>query len=210
MKVFITDDHEVIIQGYKVLLKSFGFNIVGASQTGKGLLNWLKENTCDIIILDLSLPDITGIDVLKERIGKKTPKIIVVSGTYDAEQIKQSIILGTKGFVCKNEVHLVLKEALEKVHQGRKYFSESVMDIFINKQLEEDSIVTIENILSPREIETLQLMMQNLESHEICEEMNITKGTLGKIFQRMREKLGVKKNIGLALLALKHKFYKDK
>ncbi len=206
MKVFVTDDHDAVVEGFKVLIKSYGFEMVGFSKTGQGLINWLNVNTCDIVILDLSLPDMSGIEVLKKLSGKEIPKFIVVSGTSDKELIKQSIILGAKGFVCKDEVHLVLRESLEKIYRGRKYFSHSVMDTLISKQLEEEKIVTMESILSPKEVQTLRLMMNDFQAHQICEEMNITKGTLGKVYQRIRNKLDVKKNIGFIILAIKHKF----
>ncbi|WP_075344144.1 response regulator transcription factor [Tenacibaculum agarivorans] len=207
MKVFITDDHDIVIEGYRNLIKSYGFQMVGFSKTGQGLIDWLDKNTCDIVILDLSMPNLSGIEVL-EKLSKKEnlPKFIVVSGTYNAEQIKQSIILGILGFICKDEVHIVLRDALERVLMGRKYFSDVVMDILVSKQLYEEEIVTVESLLSTKESQTLKLMMDNLDAYEICEEMNITQGTLRKMYQRMREKLGVKKNIGLVILALKHNF----
>lgn len=207
MKVFVTDDHDVIFSAYESLLKSYGHCMVGASKTGQGLIDWLHKNTCDIILLDLSMPEMNGIEVLKKLFDyENVPNIIIVSGSYDVKQIQESILLGAKGFILKSEVQNVLGEALDKVQTGRKFFSDTILDEIILRQLQEDTIVSFENLLSEREAQALQLMTENLATDEICEEMEITKSSFNTLTERMRNKIGVRKNIRLVVLALKHKF----
>ncbi|CAM1342355.1 response regulator [Tenacibaculum amylolyticum] len=207
MKVFVTDDHDLIFSAYESLLKSYGHTMVGASKTGQGLIDWLENNTCDIILLDLSMPEMNGIDVLKELFDNEyVPNIIIVSGSYDVKQIQESILLGAKGFILKSEVQNVLGEALEKVNHGRKFFSDTIVDEIILRQLEEDNMITFEDILSDREAQALQLMTENFDTDEICEEMEITKSSFHTLTARMRDKIGVRKNIRLVVLAIKHRF----
>jgi len=211
MKVFITDDHSVMFDGFRVLFKHIGFEIAGTATRGIGLLNWLEHNTCDVIILDLSMPEMSGIEVLQKLATKdNVPNVLIVSGTYDMNQVQDAILFGAKGFVLKSEIHLCAEEAIRKVSVGKHYFSEVIKDQIILKQLESESRVTIENLLSKREYEALKLLTNNLDTKEICEEMNITPSSFRTLTARMRVKLGVKKNIGLVILALKHNFFKKK
>jgi len=215
MKVFITDDHAVIFEGFESLFKHLGFEIVGTATSGKGLLKWLaqKDTDCDVIILDLSMPVMNGLEVLKILTTKENvPNVLIVSGTYTMDQIQDAILLGAKGFVLKEEIHACANEAIRKVSVGKNYFSEKIMDQLILKQLESDSKnkVTIKSLLSKREHEALEHLMNNLDTKDICKEMNITPSSYRTLSARMRFKLGVKKELGLVLLALKHNFCKKK
>lgn len=211
MKVFVTDDHKVIIDGFSVLLKACGFQLVGSSTNGRGLINWLenKDNYADVIILDISMPGMSGIDVLKE-LNRKHIKanILIVSGLYDTNIIKEAILLGVKGFVLKNEISQCIEEALFKIANGKQYFSEMVLDEVILRQLNEPKKIDFEDLLSNRESEALKLLMNDLSTKEICNTMNIKSSTFRKLLQRAREKTGTKNTIQLALLALKHQFLK--
>lgn len=211
MKIFITDDHSVIFEGFKSLSKYYGFQIVGTATKGADLLKWLEHNTCDVIVLDLRMPIMSGIEVLKILSEKENvPNILVLSAYADIAKIQEAILLGAKGFVLKTEIHNCMEEAIRKVGTGKKYFSETILDQVIIKQLETQKKVTIKDILSEKEAEALAYMTENIETKDICEEMNITKSSFYTITERMRLKLGVKKNLGLVILALKHGFKRKK
>lgn len=209
MKVFVTDDHDVMFKGYESLLSSYGshYEMIGTSKNGQELLDWLENNTCDVVLLDLSMPVMNGIEVLRTVYGKSNlPKFIIVSGNYNMKQIQEAIVLGAKGFILKDEVHEVLEEALLRVMRGKKFFSEAILDEIILRQLENDNtLLEFEDIFSNKELQVLQLMTENIESGQICKQMKITKSSYNTFTARMREKLGIKKNVRLILLALKYK-----
>lgn len=210
MKVFVTEDHGIVIEGYEAMFKTSGITMAGSSKTGSGFLKWInnKENYCDVVILDLGLPDISGIEILKTLNElDEMPKILVVSGSYDVDQVQKAMVLGVLGFITKDEAAEVVIEALHKVSRGKKYYSEVVMDEILRMQLDSQKIVTLDEILSEREAEALQLMIEEKSTKEICNEMGLdSPSTFYNLTARMREKLGVKTNFKLVLLSVKHRF----
>ncbi|SNR14546.1 response regulator [Tenacibaculum jejuense] len=207
MKVFITDDHELIIDGIQAVLKTSVHQVVGSAKTGSELLHWLDHNECDVVILDLKLPDMSGLEVLKKVFGRENaPKFLIVSGSYDAKQIQETILLGASGYLSKVELSKELDEALLKLSQGKRFYTDSVIDVIISRQLEQDNLITLQSILSPREAQALQMLTDNMETCDICDEMRITKSSFNTLISRMTKKLKVKRKIGLVVLAIKHKF----
>lgn len=207
MKVFIADDHELIIDGIKAVLKTSVHKVVGSAKTGAELIQWLDTNECDVVILDLKLPDMNGIEILKTFFGKENvPKFLIVSGSYDVKQIQETILLGALGYVSKVELCKELEEALHKLSQGRRFYTDSVIDIIISKQLEQDSMVTLQSVMMPREAQALQVLTENMEACDICDEMRMAKSSFNTIISRMVKGLKLKRRIGLAVLTIKHKF----
>ena len=207
MKVFITDDHEIVIEGVKALLKTSSFNVIGSSKTGQGVLDWLEHNTCDIVLLDMKLPDMTAVDVLRERKAfDNNPKFLITSGSNKINLIQETILLGANGFISKLELSHNLEKALTRLKLGKKFYSQSIIDIVIERQLEQETRVSIDSILTPKESEALKLLVSNVETEDICDSMNITKSSYNTLVSRMIKKLGVKKKVGLVILAIKHRF----
>ncbi|WP_299673316.1 response regulator transcription factor [uncultured Tenacibaculum sp.] len=207
MKVFITDDHEIVIDGVKALLKTSSFDVVGSSKTGQGVLDWLENNDCDIVLLDMKLPDMIAVDVLKNSINLvNQPKFLITSGSTKINLVQDTIILGAYGFITKDELSQNLEEALNRIKLGKKYYSQILIDSIIARQLEQETRVSIDSILTPTESKALKLLVSNVETEDICETMNITKSSFNTLVSRMSKKLGVKKKIGLVILAIKHRF----
>lgn len=206
MKVFVVDDHPVVIEGYSVLLKSYGIKIVGSSTDGFGLLNWLENNECDIILLDLSMPYLSGIDVLKFLQDKKLAiKPIIVTSYCDALIIQKVIKLGAKGYVTKAESNTCIVDAIKAVHQGKTYYSEAARDAVIDMNLSEDNDILITDILSTKETEVMKFLVDGFDSGQISDKMNLSKSSIRTYAERIRKKLGVRNNIELTRLAIKHK-----
>lgn len=211
MKIFIADDHSLIMRGLEALSEAYGFTIVGKAKNGEEVIEWLEDHTCDVLILDIRMPKMDGIDVLRALAEKENaPNILMLSEYKDVAIVQQTILLGAKGYVIKGEISECLGEAVRKVSVGKNYFSEEIKDQVIVRQLETNKKVTLNDFLSKQEGEALEYLTQDINTDSICKSMNITKSSFYTITERMRLKLGVKKNIGLILLALKHGFKKDK
>lgn len=206
MKVFLVDDHPVVLEGYKALLKCEGINVVGSSTDGYGLIDWLDNNYCDVLILDISMPFYNGLDVLKYLKEKNSRvKTIMVTSYCEAMIVKNVIDLGAMGYVLKEESAEYIVDAIKSVYNGKPFFSEIVRDTVIDKHLESDGEILITDVLSKKETEVMKFLVEDFTQDEICEKMEITGSSLRSYTERMRKKLGVKSNIQLALLAVKHK-----
>ncbi|CAL2101450.1 conserved protein of unknown function [Tenacibaculum sp. 190130A14a] len=206
MKVYLVDDHPIVIDGYKALLKAHGINVVGFSTTGQDLIDWLENNFCDILILDLQMPYFSGLDVLKYLNEKNSRvKVIIVTSYGDAAIIQKVINLGARGYILKDEASDCIVKAIRDVNNGKTYFSEYVRDAIIDLQLETSEEVLITDVLSKKETEVLKFLIEGFDTDAICEEMEIKPTTLRSYKERIRKNLGVNNNIQMALVAVKHK-----
>ncbi|MFL0080920.1 response regulator transcription factor [Tenacibaculum maritimum] len=206
MKVYLVDDHPVVIEGYKVLLEAHGIKVVGSSSDGYGLIDWLDQNFCDVLILDISMPCFNGLDVLKYLSEKNSRiKTIVVTSYCDAAVIQKAIQLGAKGYILKEESAACIVTAIEAVFNGKKYFSELVREVIIDEQLALGGNHLITDVLSPKETEVMKWLVEGFAADEISDKMHISGSAFRNYTQRIRQKLRVKDNIQLALLAIKYK-----
>jgi DNA-binding NarL/FixJ family response regulator len=206
MKLFLVDDHPVVIEGYKAMAKTEGINVVGSSTDGFGLIEWLDNNYCDVLLLDIRMPFYNGFDVLKHlKKNNSAVKTIMVTSLHDAVSISTSIDLGAKGYVLKEDAGFCIMEAAIAVYNGKTYFSEAVRDIVIDMKLENPDQLLITDVLSKKETEVLKFLVEGFDQDHICEEMEIKPTTYRSYTERLRRNLGVKTNIQLALLAVKHK-----
>ncbi|WP_028890840.1 response regulator transcription factor [Tenacibaculum sp. 47A_GOM-205m] len=206
MKVFLVDDHPVVIEGYKVLLKASGINVVGFSTDGHGLLDWLENNYCDVLLLDISMPYFNGLDVLK-HLQKTESKVkpIMVTSYCEATIIQKVIEYGAKGYVLKEESANCIVDAIKAVYNGKTYFSELARDAIIDMQLETKEEVLITDVLSKRETEVLKLLVEGFDNDDICSKMELKPSTFRSYKERIRKKIGVIGDFQLATVAIKHK-----
>jgi DNA-binding NarL/FixJ family response regulator len=190
INVFIVEDHQMVIEGIKsLLLGENSIELVGWSNTAKNCLQFFKMKTADIILMDISLPDISGIE-LCEQITKKYPKVKVIAlsthnqGTY----VRKMMESGANGYLLKNaDKHEILK-AIETVHQGNNYLT-----------FEAEKALRYENELqnklpklTKREKEVLQLISEGLTNAQISEKLFISIDTVDSHRKNLHSKLNVK------------------
>ena len=206
MKVHIADDHRIIIEGFESILQFENIEIVGTSKNGDELINWLDKNEVDIIILDISMPQKNGIEVLEYFFKNNIyHKVIIVSGYLRLNYIRETIGKGAKGFISKEFAGVCIVEALEKVYKGETYFSTDIQEILIKECLcfednpnKDFATSMLEKSLSKQEINILLLHAQEKSSQEISEELEISKSTIRTYRNRIREKLNIPEAIGFS------------
>lgn len=205
MRVHIADDHDLILQGFEVLLKAHGINVVGTSINGTKLLNWFKSNECDVLILDISMPEINGIEVLK--ILKESNifvKTIIVSAYDNDSFIYESIKHGARGYVLKDDVSECIIDAINDVNNNKTYYSKRIREIIIENKLDTDFEYVYHEVLSNREREVYDSMLKELSLSEIEKKHSLSESTIRTLLQRVRQKFKVKSNVSLVLIALKY------
>lgn len=205
MKVHIADDHGLILQGFKALLKAYNITVVGTSQNGRDLIKWLTTNKCDVLILDISMPDINGIEVLKILKQKSIQTKTIIVSSYDNDvMIYDAIKYGAKGYILKQEASDSIVEALNVVYNNGIYYSKEVRDIIISNRLDTDFKHVYHEVLTNREREIYGLMVNELSSIEIETKLKLSASTIRTHLQKIRLKFKVNTNISLALISLKY------
>ncbi len=210
IRVFITDDHEVYLEGLALLLgRQNNITVTGTALSGRQLLEALPGHEADVLLLDLHLPDMDEEELLmKVRSTHPHLKIIYLTLMRGTRYIHKLSKYSIQGYILKNASKQELLEALEKVYAGGSYFSK---EINIDNGLTDfRSTITIdekkvEAILSRRELEVLKLICKEYSNAEIAEKLYLSVSTVETHRKNLIAKLGVNNTVGLVKFALKHK-----
>ena len=214
IKVHIADDHKILIEGIIALIKTDdSLEVDGYSLTGKELLDWVSKNEIDVLILDISMPVIDGIEVLKYLKRKNIPHKTILLSSYDDVQIVKKVLqLGALGYLSKSSASQHLLKAIKTVINNDQYFSNDIQKDLLylygnsspKKINAKDLEIDLVEPLTEREIEVLKLIAKEYNSIEIADLLIISKHTVESHRKRILRKLNVKNSIGIAMFAVKH------
>jgi DNA-binding NarL/FixJ family response regulator len=211
IKIHLADDHQVLIDGLTNLLQTVpNFEVVGNSLDGTTVYTDVVKNNADILILDISMPQKDGIEVLHEFNKNESPcKVIILSSYDELKIIKEVMKFGAKGYLTKKCAGKNIIEAIKTVYQGQEYFSdavrEKIFNTFTHNNPKLNKNIYIGNpILSPREIEIITLISLEYTGKEISEKLFISTNTVETHRKNIMRKLQTKNTIGLVKYALKN------
>lgn len=205
VNLIIADDHGMFLEGLKSLLeKEEQINIVATAKNGQEVLDLLKSNTADIVITDLSMPEMDGM-TLNRTIKKKYPQVktIVVSTHSESDKVMQLIKNDVDGYLLKNAEPKELVKAIASVANGEKFFSSEVKDKFMSNVFSEEKS-SKSPLLTKREKEIMKLITAEYTTSEIAESLHISEHTVNSHRKNLLSKLGVKNTAGLVKYAIKH------
>lgn len=211
IRIHLADDHQVLIDGLTNLLQTVpNFEVAGTSLDGAAVYEDVVLNNSDILVLDISMPEKDGIQVLQEFKTKNSPcKVIILSSYDDLKIIKEVMKLGAKGYLTKKCAGTNIIEAIATVYQGQEYFSDAVREkifhTFTHNNPKLNKNIHVENpILSPRELEIVTLISLEYSGKEISQQLFISTNTVETHRKNIMRKLQTKNTIGLVKYALKN------
>ena len=210
--VHIADDHQILIDGVKAVLNlEPNIEVPGFSLNGIQVIDWFKENDADVLILDINMPEMDGIEVLKQlRKNSVNCEVIVLSSYDDIKLVKEVLQMGAKGFVPKKSAGEHIVNAVNKVAAGQQYFTddikEKMMQTLLNGQSKDDGSQdgVLISSLTKREVQVLKLVAQQYSTREIANELHISESTVETHRKNLMKKVKVKNSVGLAIFALKN------
>jgi DNA-binding NarL/FixJ family response regulator len=211
IKLIIADDHQLVVDGLQSILNQLaGFKVITTVSNGKELLKTLEIIEPDIILLDIDMPVLNGIETLKE-IKKRYPHIKTIILTMHEEKslVKKMSDLGANGFIFKNVDKEELIKALENVNKGIPYFSVSLRNEAINNDLVDDAGLSHDykkGLLTEREIEIIKLIVEGLSNKEIADKLFISPRTVDTHRTNLMKKLEVNNVAGLVRYAIRNGF----
>lgn len=213
IKLALVDDEQLILEGVKMLLSSDKqIKVTFTANDGAGFLKMLEESSPedfpDIVLSDIQMLPMDGFELV-EILKNKYPdlKIIILSSHYKTSVFGHMIKLGVSAFLPKNSDKKTFLEAIKSVHSKGVYLSEEdlkMLATFKNNVVKQKSLFTIEDELSDREKDVVQLICQEFTNKEIAEKLFISPRTVESHRQRIIEKLGVKNSIGIVIYAIIH------
>ena len=208
IKVYIVDDHKMVIEGMQLLLKNeTDIKVVGNALSGEAAIENIPNTDMDVVLLDINMPGINGIETCKELLKIKPElKIIAISMHKESSLIKLMLSNGAKGYVLKNAGQDEVITAIHTVFEGEMYLDETVNGIVVNsvvngtKRKVESPFPT----LSKREKEILGLILEEHTTQEIAEKLFISFGTVETHRRNMLIKTGARNTAGLVRIALEY------
>ncbi len=210
IKVIIADDHKMFRQGILTILNDTNGEIEAfESESGDELLELMKTQPADVILMDINMPGINGIEATK-RIKKQYPgvNVMAVSTSDEENYVLEMLKAGAMGYVLKSTGVDELIEAIKVVARGDSYFCKEASTVIL---FELDKIKNVKKsgsediLLTNREIEILKLIAQGLTNKEIGEKLFISSRTVDTHRRNLHQKLNIKNTAGLVNYANKHK-----
>ncbi len=208
MKVFIVDDHNLFREGLSFLLsRDNEIAEIYEAKNGRELLDNLIKTKPDIILMDIEMPLMNGIDATREAL-KIYPesKIIALSMHANENYYSEMIDAGAKGFLLKNSKFEDVKKAITDVNNGNNFFSSDILTAII-KNLNKKKNPKKEVVLTDREIEILYNICKGFSNNEIGEILNISKRTVDKHRENLLLKTESRNTAGLVIYAIKNKIF---
>ncbi len=207
IKILIADDHQLVREGLANLLSDDpNIEVVGQAEDGKEAIENVKKLEPDILIMDIGMPVINGIEatgILK----KEYPELKVIGLTLHAEKnfVRGMLEAGAYGYLFKTCAYEELILAINTVNSGNKYFSNEITDILVNEYIgkQNSGVEVVDPILTERELEVLRLIADGKSSNEIAEELFVSVKTVGTHKQHIYEKLDIGSNVELVKYAIR-------
>jgi DNA-binding NarL/FixJ family response regulator len=196
VRVLIVDDHPVVRAGLATLLrKEVGLKVTGSAHCGEEALKILKSSPVDVMLLDLRMPSISGIDLLNVLRAMENPPLVLILSSYEyEEEIYRAVKAGARGYISKNASRAEIVTAIEKVINGGKYFPQNIAVIIAERE-ERSS-------LSAREIEILEMVSKGLTNKEIARVLQISQYTVRNHINHISSKLDAGDRTEAVTLAL--------
>jgi DNA-binding NarL/FixJ family response regulator len=207
IKIVIVDDHSLFRNGMKLLLTNAGnFSIIAEASNGKEFIELLKTTLPDIVLMDIDMPEMDGIEATSKALEINPDlKIIGLSMYGEEEYYYKMIEAGVSGFLLKNSDINEVKTAITSVFDGGKYFSQELLyNVVRNIKTSQTNQEVVEN-LSERELEVLKQICIGLPNHEIAENLHISKRTVDKHRANLLDKTNSKNTAHLVMYAIKNK-----
>ncbi len=205
IKILIADDHPVVRKGLKEIIEEIPDMVVGGeASNGQEALEKVRKSDFDIVVLDISMPGISGLDILKQLKDEKPELSVLVLSMYPEEQYAVRVLrAGASGYLTKESAPEELIAAIRKASKGGKYISSSLAEK-LAFDLETDAERPLHETLSDREYQVMRMIASGKTGKEIGEELFLSVKTISTYRARILEKMEMKSNAELTHYALKH------
>ncbi len=205
IKIIIADDHQLFREGIVTLLSNDAdIEIISQATNGEEVYQKAKELRPDLILMDIGMPVLNGIEATKAIVNEFSDiKILALSMHAEKDYIKDILDAGASAYVLKNCTYTQLIEAIKSVYRGKKYLSEEVTEIVLQDYLNKEESIDLKTLLSNREFEIFKLFAEGKSSREISEQVFISIKTVGTHKQHILKKLNLKTNADMVKYALK-------
>lgn len=201
MNIIIIDDDHLVVNSLKTIVESSGINVLGLGYSGAEAIDLFLNYKPDIVLMDIRMKDMTGIEATKEILQiDSDAKILLITTFQDDDYIREALSLGCRGYILKQNIDSIIP-SINAVYSGNMVFDSHIVSS-IKKYREKD----IEGELSEREMDILILLADGLNNKEIASNLYLSEGTIRNYISTMLDKLSLRDRTQLAIYYYKSKF----
>lgn len=209
INIMIADDHSMVREGIKQLLELDGdITVIAEANNGKQCLELLDEQRTDVLLLDINMPNLNGLQVLQNiRDRRLKVKVLILTIHNEVEYLMRAVEIGVNGYVLKDSDSNVLKKAIFSVYMGDTFIQPELAPLLKVKMDEKNNYSeNSDNILTRREIEVLKLIAEGLFNKEIAYTLAISEKTVKNHVSNIFKKINVSDRTQAAVYAIKNNF----
>ena len=211
-KILLVEDHKMFRDGIRAIIEQTDrYEIVGEAANGLLALDFLEKNEVDLILMDIKMPKMDGIECSKTIMDKDPEaKILAITMHEEEQHIKNMLKAGASGYILKNAGVDVLIGAMDQVIEGNKYYGEHITRIIMEELAKTPEQKLKENpsiYLTKREKDVLQLIVKEKSNQEIADKLFISIRTVDAHRRNLLQKIGAKNSVGLAKFAITHNLF---
>lgn len=202
-RVMIADDHPIVLSGVESILRDSEFEVVGRASDGAAVLEALPSVRPDMLVMDVSMPQMSGMDVLRtlRARGDQRPIILLTASLAD-KSVVEALALNVDGILLKEGAEHLLVRCLRDVCQGKRWIDRDVMDRALSHTMKDGNKEHHPLVcLTKRERAVTGLIARGMRNRAIAVELGVTEGTVKVYLHRIYEKLSLESRMELALLA---------
>jgi DNA-binding NarL/FixJ family response regulator len=200
IRLVLADDHPLILDGLEQLFRlEPDFAVVARCITGREALAEVRLHQPDILVLDIRMPEMDGLEVVR-TLAAESPevRVVVLTAGLDEREVLEAMRLGVRGVVLKSMASQMLVRCLRKVHAGEQWLERRSAGMALDLLLQREAgMREVTSLLTPRELEIVRLVSAGLRNAELGARLNITEGTVKKHLHNIYEKLGVETRVEL-------------
>jgi two-component system, NarL family, response regulator NreC len=213
IRILIADDHGIVRKGLRLQLEANPqFEVVGEAVDGRDALRLAAEFNPDVVILDISMPNLNGIEAAA-HLSKRNPQlgVIILSMYSDETYLTRALAAGAKGYLLKDNADVDLVRAVQAVASGKPFFSPAIADTLLDdymRKLQQHGLEDSYDLLTEREKEVLQLLAEGKSNKEVAAILNLSPYTVETHRAHLMQKLDLHGTVDIVLYAVRKKIIK--
>ena len=203
IKILLVDDHAVVRMGFKMLIEAEAdIKVIGEAESGEVAVKLFQELKPDIIVMDITMPGIGGLEAIDRIMAKdKSTKILVLSAHEDSVHPKRVLNAGAMGYLTKRSAAEELIKAIKSIHQGKRYLEPNIAQQMAITQLSGETNPV--EILSDREFEVFMALAKGKSTNDIADTLCLSPRTVGTHLYNIKQKLNANNSAEIALIAIR-------
>ena len=203
IKILLVDDHAVVRMGFKMLIEAeTNIKVIGEAESGEAAVKLFQELKPDIIVMDITMPGIGGLEAIDRIMAKdKNTKILVLSAHEDSVHPKRVLNAGAMGYLTKRSAAEELIKAIKSIHQGKRYLEPNIAQQMAITHLSGETNPV--EILSDREFEVFMALAKGKSTNDIADTLCLSPRTVGTHLYNIKQKLNANNSAEIALIAIR-------